>query len=95
MVLYFTTTLNNQSRSRKENTMFRLTCKRCRVPNQIAVLAAFLLLAATVATVNQAADRGMDTGPNVVHSEEAPATVATTANRDKGFKLNLYLFRRN
>ena len=75
--------------------MFRLTCNRCRVPNQVAVLAAFLLLAATFATFNQAADRGMDTGPAVVHGDEAPVTVATTTTRDKGFKLNLYLFRRN
>lgn len=75
--------------------MFRLTCNRCRVPNQVAVLAAFLLLAATVATVNRTSEPDMDTGPAVVQSEEAPAAIATTATRDKGFKLNLYLFRRN
>ena len=79
--------------------MLRLThTYRQRVSNRLAVLAAFLLVAASLAT---GIDHAMDNPANAANS--MAASTATSMDRgqvreasvNKGFKVRLYLFRRN
>jgi hypothetical protein len=81
--------------------MLRLTrTHRTRVSNRTAVFAAFLLIAATVASIGSSLNDNPDTAPGLVGSEVAEADTGqggqvAVVSRNKGFKVNLYLFRRN
>ena len=81
--------------------MIRLTrASKFRVSNRLAALAAFLLVAATVASVSApigsdiAADGSMLADSQEVATQPAGSDIATVS-RNKGFKVSLYLFRRN
>ena len=81
--------------------MLRLTRKhRTRVSNRLAVFAAFLLIAATVASIGSAFDSQPEAGPSLVGAETAEAEsgqgkAVSAVRSNKRFKVNLYLFRRN
>ena len=80
--------------------MLRLTrTHRSRVSNRLAVLAAFLLVAATVASVGsewiETADGGTSVAGMTVNENPAEANTYRAAKVRKGFKASLYLFRRN
>ena len=76
--------------------MFRLTrAHRYRVSNQLAVLAAFLLIAASAASIERVADESQQSGPALVQNDAAAAGNAASVNKNKGFRVSLYLFRRN
>ena len=73
--------------------MFRLTrAHRFKVSNQLAVLAAFLLIAASIGHIAYTPE---EAGPSMVQADTTPAGTSASVNRDKGFKVSLYLFRRN
>ena len=81
--------------------MIRLTrARKFRVSNRLAALAAFLLVAATVASVSApiGSDSAAD-GSMLAISQEAETQPTgsdlATVSRNKGFKISLYLFRRN
>mgnify|MGYP001825264484 CR=1 FL=1 len=96
MVLYFTTTLNYHCVAGRKITMFRLTrSHRYRVSNQLAVLAAFLLIAASAASVERFSDESRQTGPAMVQNDTAAAGNTASVNNKMGFRVSLYLFRRN
>jgi hypothetical protein len=72
-----------------------------RVSNRLAALAAFLLVAASLATgVDRASERPVEAGASVA-ARSAPAldrgqtSELGAAKANKGFKVRLYLFRRN
>lgn len=78
--------------------MIRLTrARKIRVSNRLAALAAFLLVAATVAGVSAPVDS--DEAPMLASSHQAEAQPAggdlASISKNKGFKVSLYLFRRN
>ena len=79
--------------------MLRLTrTHRYRVSNRLAVLAAFLLVAATVASVGGSLAETANSGPALVgaaQQDEASVNTVRAAKAGKGFKVSLYLFRRN
>ena len=80
--------------------MLRLTrTHRFRVSNRLAVLAAFLLVAATAASVGGSLAETVDGGSSVagmaVNDSPAQANTVRTAKANKGFRVSLYLFRRN
>ena len=96
MVLYFTTTLDNQDVIARQNTMLRLSrTHRYRIPNQLAVLGALLLVFAAAAGINAGMDSATERGNGVVSAE--PASEGTvrkaTARTNKAFKVKLFLFR--
>lgn len=82
--------------------MLRLTrTHRVRVSNRLAALAAFLLVAASLAAgVDRTADQPLEAGASVA-ATSAPALDRGKAGEvhavkaNKGFKVRLYLFRRN
>ncbi len=79
--------------------MMRLTrTHRIKISNRLAVLAAFLLVAATAASLNGSMARAVDAGPAVAGNppaaDSAPPELASVKS-NRGFKLRLYLFRRN
>ena len=86
-----------------ESTMSRLTrFRQFRISNRLAVFAAFLLLAATVAGTTRSVNNPL--GDPVLQSaaaQDATAPVKTnskslrTVRNNKPFKISLYLFRRN
>lgn len=81
--------------------MLRLTrTNRTRVSNRTAVLAAFLLVAATVASVGGAFSEAPNATPTLAgtapaqeNAAQADAVKAVKARRS--FKVSLHLFRRN
>ena len=81
--------------------MIRLTrTRKIRVSNRLATLAAFLLVAATVAGVSAPADsEGVSDNQMLASSQQAESRSVdgelTSISRNKGFKISLYLFRRN
>ena len=80
--------------------MLRLThTHRIRVSNRLAALAAFLLVAATAASVggslNESVDAGSSLAGKAVSDSPAQAGTVRSAKAGKGFKISLYLFRRN
>lgn len=78
--------------------MLRLTnTHRYRVSNRMAALAAVLLVVATVASVGGALDRTQTAAPTLVGTNDGVATNTTvrSAKANKGFRVSLYLFRRN
>lgn len=81
--------------------MIRLTrAHRIRVSNRLAALAAFLLVAATVAGVSAPLDSaGISDGQMLADSGQVETQPAVkelaTVSRNKGFKVSLYLFRRH
>jgi hypothetical protein len=81
--------------------MLRLTHNhRTRVSNRMAVFAAFLLIAATVASLGGALDGHREAGPSMVGTGTAEAdsgqgNAVSAVRSNKRFKVNLYLFRRN
>ena len=81
--------------------MLRLTrTNRTRVSNRTAALAAFLLVAATVASVGSAFNEAADASPNLagaVPAQEnaAPADTVRSVKARRSFKVSLYLFRHN
>ena len=86
----------------RENTMMRLTrTHRTHVSNRLAVLAAFLLVAAAAAGLNGAMNDTVDAGPALAVSQSAPvdntarASGLKPATANKRFKLRFYLFRRD
>ena len=77
--------------------MMRLTrTPRNRVSNSMAMLAVFLLIGATAASLGGALDNGPgDSATLAGNSATASAGPVTSARADKGFKVSLFLFRRN
>ena len=81
--------------------MIRLTrARKIRVSNGLAALAAFLLIAATIAGVNTPVDSdGVSDGQMLASTQQAESRPAggeiASVSRNKGFKISLYLFRRN
>ena len=81
--------------------MIRLTrTRKYRVSNRLAALAAFLLVAATVAGVSAPVDSaGVADGQMLSSTQRAETRTAgaelASVSRNKGFKISLYLFRRN
>jgi hypothetical protein len=80
--------------------MMRLThTHRSRVSNRLAVLAAFLLVAATVAGVSGpfggTGEAGSLQATTQASDNPAQASAVRSAKANKGFKISLYLFRRN
>ena len=81
--------------------MIRLTrARKIRVSNRLAALAAFLLVAATVAGVSAPIDSdGVSDSRMLASSQQAESRPAdsnlATIRRNKGFKVSLYLFRRH
>ena len=79
--------------------MIRLTrARKIRVSNRLAALAAFLLIAATVAGVSapidsDVSDERMMASSTEVETQPTSGDLAAIA-RNKGFKVSLYLFRR-
>ncbi|MBT8039392.1 MAG: hypothetical protein KJO70_02180 [Gammaproteobacteria bacterium] len=72
-----------------------------RVSNRLAALAAFLLVAASLATgMDRSSERPVEAGASVA-ARSAPALDRARTNElgsvkaNKGFKVRLYLFRRN
>jgi hypothetical protein len=87
--------------SSRENTMMRLTrTHRTFVSNRLAVLAAFLLVAAAAAGINGSMNDTAEAGPALAASQPANdnamrATGPQPAKANKRFKLSFYLFRRD
>ena len=85
----------------RENTMMRLTrTHRTFVSNRLAVLAAFLLVAAAVAGINGSMSDTVEAGPALAASQPASdnamrATGPQPAKASKRFKVRFYLFRRD
>ena len=81
--------------------MLRLTrTNRTRVSNRTAALAAFLLVAATVASIGGAFDEApgaTNSLAGTVTSQEnvAPADTVRSVKAKRSFKVSLYLFRHN
>ncbi len=80
--------------------MLRLTrTHRIRVSNRLAVLAAFLLVAATAASVGgnltDTVDGGNSVAGTAVNENPSQANTVRAAKASKGFRVSLYLFRRN
>jgi len=76
--------------------MFRLTrAHRYKVSNQMAVLAAFLLIAASAASIERVADDSQQSGPTLVQNDTAGADKTVSMSKNKGFRVSLFLFRRN
>jgi hypothetical protein len=81
--------------------MMRLTrTHRTFVSNRLAVLAAFLLVAAAVAGLSGTMGDTVEAGPALAASQPAAdntmrATGPQPAKASKRFKLRLYLFRRD
>ena len=81
--------------------MMRLTrTHRTFVSNRLAVLAAFLLVAAAVTGLNGSMSDTVDTGPVLAASQPATdnamrATGPQPSKANKRFKLRFYLFRRD
>ena len=63
----------------------------------MAVLAVFLLVAATAASIGGTVNNPGDADPTLagMGNDNAPATTVRSAKANKGFKVSLYLFRRN
>jgi hypothetical protein len=73
---------------------------RKRISNRLAVLAAFLLVAATAASLNGSMARAVDAGPSVAGSSQAAEQAAQapelgSVKSNRSFKFRLHLFRRN
>ena len=87
--------------SSRENTMMRLTrTHRTFVSNRLAVLAAFLLVAAAAAGINGSMNDTAEAGPALAARQPANdnamrATGPQPAKANKRFKLSFYLFRRD
>ena len=86
-----------------ERTMLRLKpFRKIKVPNRLAVLGAFLLIGATVAG-SVGSIPGSGEAPEMANTytqqpaaEETPMQESITKSRkSKGFKVSLFLFRRN
>lgn len=77
--------------------MLRLTrTHRVKISNRMAIFAAFLLVAATMAGVNSSFNDTMAEGKNIVNTaSEAPAQAKTvrSVKAKKGLKANFFLFR--
>lgn len=88
-----------------ENAMLRLKpFRKFRISNRLAVLGAFLLLAATVAGTSSTLPGQMDSVSGMTAStqttpapDEAGQETMRSAStkKSKGFKVSLFLFRRN
>ena len=88
--------------SNRQNTMMRLTrTHRTLVSNRLAVLAAFILVAAVAAGFNGSTRDAVDAGTALASSQPAPAensaraTGLKPAKASKRFKVRFYLFRRD
>jgi hypothetical protein len=83
--------------------MLRITrTRQFRISNRMAVLAALLLVVTAAAglgerfdTQNVARPAMAETDRGAPAAEAAPQRVNTTAAKNRKFRMNLYLFRRN
>ena len=81
--------------------MLKLTrTHRTWVSNRMAVFAAFLLIAATVAGIGGSFNEHQEAGATLVDTESVEGGAGqggqvSALRTGKGFKVNLYLFRRN
>jgi len=102
MVLYFTTTLDNQVNTHRSNDMLRITrTRQFRVSNRMAVMAALLLIVTAAAGIGNPLSGGAEpatmagTVRSAPASETPPERVGAAAVNKRKFRVNLYLFRRN